>query len=89
MDYLIAPELGGADDPKNYWPQPYGIEWNAHVKDALEDHLHQLVCAKKVTLETVQREIAANWIETYKKYFQTNGPLASHRDFTKDRPWEP
>ena len=41
LDYLIAPELGGADDPRNYWPQPYGVsEWNAHVMVALEDRLH-------------------------------------------------
>ncbi|MEP6960593.1 MAG: hypothetical protein ABI995_00840 [Acidobacteriota bacterium] len=90
LDYLIAPELGGADDPRNYWPQPYGIsEWNAHVKDALEDRLHELVCQKKVSLETAQHDISTNWIAAYKKYFQTQEPYASHRAFTKDKPWEP
>jgi hypothetical protein len=89
LDYLIAPELGGADDPRNYWPQPYGVsEWNAHVKDALEDKLRQLVCERKLPLATAQRELASNWIAAYKKYFRTQGPLASHRAFVKDQPWE-
>ena len=44
VDYLITPALGGADDIRNLWPQPYATgEWNAHVKDALEHHLHELV----------------------------------------------
>jgi hypothetical protein len=90
LDYLIAPELGGADDPRNFWPQPYGAPvWNAHVKDALEDHLHELVCRQQVSLETAQQEIAADWISAYKKYFQTEQPMASHIAFTKDQPWQP
>jgi hypothetical protein len=90
LDYLIAPELGGADDPSNYWPQPYGVsEWNAHVKDALEERLHQLVCENKLSLATAQEDIAKNWILAYQKYFRTKEPMASHRTFTKDAPWEP
>ena len=90
LDYLIAPELGGADDPKNYWPQPYGVsEWNAHVKDALEDRLHELVCENKLSLATAQDDISKNWILAYQKYFRTKEPMASHRTFTKDMPWEP
>jgi hypothetical protein len=90
LDYLISPELGGADDPKNFWPQPYRVaQWNAHVKDALEDHLHRLVCADQLPLETAQRELAQDWIAAYKKYFATEQPIASHRAFLKDAPWEP
>ncbi len=90
LDHLIAPELGGADDPSNYWPQPYGTsEWNAHVKDALEDRLHELVCENKLSLATAQHDISTNWILAYRKYFQTQEPIASHRTFTKDAPWEP
>jgi len=88
LDYLIAPELGGADDPRNFWPQPYtATVWNSHVKDALEDRLHDLVCEQQVTLETAQQEIARDWISAYKKYFQTDQPIASHVAFTKDQPW--
>jgi hypothetical protein len=75
VDYLITPALGGADDINNLWPQPYGsTRWNARVKDALEDHLRNLVCEGKVDLPTAQREIATNWIAAYKKYFKTNRP---------------
>jgi hypothetical protein len=90
LDYLIAPELGGSDDIRNFWPQPYSAGgWNSHLKDALEDRLHELVCEHKVSLATAQREISADWISAYKKYFQTDRPLPSHLAFTKDRPWEP
>lgn len=90
LDYLIAPELGGADDPRNYWPQPYGVsEWNAHVKDALEDRLHALVCENKLSLRTAQEDISKNWILAYQKYFRTKEPMLAHRTFTKDMPWEP
>lgn len=76
VDYLITPALGGADDIHNLWPQSYASTvWNARVKDALEDHLRDLVCAGELDLATAQREIAANWIETYKKYFHTDSPL--------------
>jgi hypothetical protein len=77
VDYLITPALGGADDIHNIWPQSYAeTVWNAHVKDALEDHLRDLVCDGQLDLATAQREISTNWIEAYKKYFQTDRPLA-------------
>ena len=75
VDYLITPQLGGANSIRNLWPQPYSAEWNAHVKDALEDRLHGLVCAGQVDLPTAQREIAQDWIGAYKKYFHTDRPL--------------
>lgn len=79
VDYLITPALGGSDDIRNLWPQPYGgSAWNAYVKDALEERLRNMVCAGELSLETAQREIAANWIAAYKKYFRTSRPLAVH-----------
>jgi hypothetical protein len=76
VDYLITPALGGADDIRNLWPQPYGqTVWNAQVKDMLEDYLHDMVCDGRLDLATAQREIAGNWIEAYKKYFHTEHPL--------------
>ena len=87
LDYLIAPELGGSKDVSNLWPQSYSGVWNAHLKDALEEHLHALVCGGAVALTTAQREIAADWIGAYKKYFQTDAPLAVHQQFRKDHPW--
>jgi hypothetical protein len=76
VDYLITPALGGAEDIHNLWPQSYkNTSWNAQVKDALEDHLRDLVCSGEIDLETAQREIAMNWIDAYKKYFRTDRPL--------------
>jgi hypothetical protein len=80
VDYLITPALGGADDIHNLWPQAYrAAVWNAQVKDALEDHLRDLVCDGQLDLATAQREIATNWIEAYKKYFHTDQPLTRFR----------
>ena len=88
LDYLIPPELGGSSDIRNFWPQPYSPEWNARLKDALEDRLHDLVCAGEIRLATAQHEIATDWIAAYTKYFQTDIPHAAHYAFAKDRPWE-
>lgn len=78
VDYLITPALGGADDIRNLWPESRrATVWNAQVKDALEDHLRDLVCEGQLDLTTAQREIAGNWIEAYKKYFHTDRPLGA------------
>jgi hypothetical protein len=69
IDYLIAPGLGGTEDIHNLWPEPSNRSaWNAHVKDNLEERLHQLVCAGKLDLPTAQQAIASNWITAYKRY---------------------
>jgi hypothetical protein len=78
VDFLITPGLGGADDIKNLWPEPYSSTvWNAHVKDALEDRLHDMVCSGQLELATAQRDIATDWISAYKKYFHTQNPPSS------------
>jgi hypothetical protein len=88
LDYLIAPELGGSDDIRNFWPQPYSAAvWNSHVKDALEDRLHDLVCSGQLSLRAAQRDISTDWVAAYKKYFNTQGPLPDHYAFAKDMPW--
>ncbi len=75
VDHLITPALGGSDDIRNLWPESYYSEWNAHVKDELEDYLHDQVCTGKIDLPTAQREISTNWISAYQKYFHTDRPL--------------
>jgi hypothetical protein len=76
VDYLVTPALGGADDIHNLWPHSYSATvWNAEVKDALDDRLREMVCDGQLDLATAQREIATNWIEAYKKYFNTDRPL--------------
>jgi hypothetical protein len=78
LDYLITPALGGTDDIRNLWPQPYSSTWNAGVKDQLENHLRDLVCEGKVQLTVAQNEIATDWIAAYKRYFNTDKPLPDH-----------
>lgn len=77
VDYLVTPALGGSDDIRNLWPQSYSTVWNAHVKDALEDHLRDMVCAGELDLPTAQHDLAQDWIAAYKKYFHTDRPIES------------
>ena len=76
VDHLISLELGGSNSIKNLWPESYLTRpWNAHVKDKLENELHDEVCSGKIDLATAQHEIATDWIASYKKHFHTTGPL--------------
>ena len=87
IDYLIAPGLGGIEDVHNLWPEPSTLHtWNAHVKDTLEEHLHEMVCTGKLDLSTAQRDIATDWIAAYKKYFRTDMPLSLRSNLTRAGP---
>jgi hypothetical protein len=78
LDYLIPPALGGTDDIRNLWPEPYSqTVWNAHAKDALENRLRQLVCGGQLDLPEAQRAIAADWVSAYKRYFRRNPRMPS------------
>jgi anti-sigma factor RsiW len=77
VDYLITPELGGATDIRNLWPEPYDTAWNAHVKDQLEERLRHLVCQGDVDLTTAQQDISRDWISAYRKYFHTDRPITN------------
>jgi len=69
IDHLISLELGGSNDIKNLWPQSYTTQpYNAHMKDALENRLHLLVCSGRVRLSVAQYDISTDWIAAYKKY---------------------
>jgi hypothetical protein len=82
VDYLITPELGGATDIRNLWPEPYrDTVWNAHVKDQLEDRLHRMVCRGDVDLATAQRDISTDWIAAYRKYFHADRPVEDGSSF--------
>jgi hypothetical protein len=72
VDHLISLELGGSNDIKNLWPESYRTEpWNAHVKDKLEDRLHDLVCAGRISLAEAQRAIATDWIAAYRRFAES------------------
>lgn len=76
VDYLISPQLGGNDAMSNLWPEPYDATvWNAAAKDGLERHLFGMVCSGELDLAVAQRELAADWIGAYQRYFRTRRPL--------------
>ncbi len=76
VDHLISLELGGSNSIKNLWPQSYKTQpWNARVKDALENELHDEICSGKIDMAAAQKEIATDWVASYKKHFHTNVPL--------------
>lgn len=69
IDHLISLELGGSNDPTNLWPESYETRpWNAHVKDALENRLHHLVCSGRLPLAVAQHAIRADWIAAWRRY---------------------
>ena len=74
VDHLISLELGGSNSLKNLWPESYSGDWNAHIKDKLENELHKLVCNGSLDLQTAQHEIATNWIAAYQKYLGQPSP---------------
>lgn len=72
IDHLISRELGGADDVRNLWPQPYGSQpWNAVRKDCVETRLHKEVCAKNpaMTLKQAQDAIRSDWTAAYLRFY--------------------
>jgi hypothetical protein len=79
VDHLVPLELGGSNDMKNLWPQPYSCAYRqscpvydprpgAGEKDQLENELHRLVCHGKMTLADAQRCIASDWVACWDKY---------------------
>jgi hypothetical protein len=72
VDHLISLELGGSNSLRNLWPESYVSQpLNAHVKDKLENVLHDLVCAGRMKLSAAQRLIANDWTLAYEKYVGT------------------
>lgn len=68
VDHLIPLYVGGSNNIKNLWPQPYVGTWNAHMKDKLEMKLHKMVCNNEISLKQAQEDISSDWTEAYKKY---------------------
>lgn len=65
VDHLISLELGGSNDVTNLWPEPYNDPAGAHVKDRLENWLHDQVCSGKIELTDAQHRIASNWYQAW------------------------
>src|SRR5664280_2969328 len=71
LDHLVPVELGGDNSERNLWPQPRTGPGAAEVKDGLEIHLHDLVCAAMVPLAEAQQAIAGDWSAASANY----GPM--------------
>lgn len=72
VDHLISLELGGSNSIRNLWAESYVSQpLNAHVKDRLENVLHDLVCAGRLKLKAAQSMIATDWQLAYQKYVGT------------------
>lgn len=69
VDHLVSLELGGSNDIKNLWPQSYTTTpYNAHLKDTLENKLHEMICKGQIDMKVAQQAIAKDWIAAYNKY---------------------
>jgi hypothetical protein len=59
LDHLVPLELGGSNDMTNFWVEAGHIP---NPKDAVENHLHALVCSGRISLHTAQLDIAHDWL---------------------------
>ena len=67
VDHLISLELGGSNDIRNLWPEPYEPRPGAYEKDKVENYLHRQVCAGTMELADAQKQIATDWYAVYQK----------------------
>lgn len=72
IDHVISLELGGSNDIKNLFPEPYESP-GAHEKDEVENLLHNWVCTGRVTLGWAQKHIADDWYSLYLEMNSTGG----------------
>ncbi len=82
VDHLISLEIGGSNDIRNLWPEPYAGRWGARTKDQVENALHDLVCQGRLRLKAAQQIEAANWVAAYRRYVSPV-PLA-HSKYSDD-----
>ena len=79
IDHIVSLELGGSNDIANLYPEKANAHPGYHVKDKLENKLHDLVCDRTMTLRSVQRQITANWQVLYKKCTPPHGRTSAER----------
>lgn len=69
IDHIVSLELGGSNDIANLFPEKANANPGYHVKDRLENRLHDMVCGGSLTLRGTQRAIASNWQLLYGRVF--------------------
>ena len=70
IDHIVPLELGGSNDVDNLFPEPGSGKASYHVKDELENRLHDPVCSGAMSLRAAQRGIATNWEALYHRVFE-------------------
>jgi hypothetical protein len=74
LDHLIPISLGGATDSlRNLWPEPdyphvAAGSYDRNPKDRLEYRLYSLVCDRRLSLGAARRQIARDWVASYRRY---------------------
>lgn len=69
LDHLIPLELGGSNSQRNLWPEVLtDDDSSGPSKDALENHLHALVCSGQLGLHTAQDGISHDWMTMWGLY---------------------
>ncbi len=71
VDHIVSLELGGSNDIANLFPENADAQPGYRVKDRLENKLHQLVCAGKLSLRSAQTGIARDWQALYTSVYGT------------------
>ena len=69
IDHIISLELGGSNDVTNLYPEKANAQPGYHLKDKLENRLHDMLCAGQIGLRAAQQQIASNWVKLYKKVY--------------------
>lgn len=80
VDHLISLELGGSNDQKNLWIEPYdlnvgGVQEGALEKDRAENATHAAGCRDEITLADAQKQIVQDWRLLYRRFV---GPLPKY-----------
>jgi hypothetical protein len=65
VDHFESLELGGANDIKNLWPEPYQPIPGAKQKDVVEDYLHKEMCEGRITQAQALEKITTDWYAVY------------------------
>jgi hypothetical protein len=69
VDHIVSLELGGSNNIANLYPEKASARPGYHVKDALENRLHSMVCSGQIALRSAQQQIAANWERLYLRVY--------------------
>jgi len=69
IDHIVPLELGGSNDIANLFPEPGSGPASYHLKDRLENQLHDLVCGGELSLAAARSGIAGNWEREYRRVF--------------------